>query len=120
MIFKKQSAYFTFIKNGQSLYHDDAERTRLAQNGYMGRNTFCYYKDGLYHREDGPACLEWRNDENIPWSISFHFNGKHIFDEMSDQVSTTEIPDTLKSAIIKYRLLGPEYEEFDKSKFQVK
>jgi hypothetical protein len=107
-------AFFEWRKDTQSLYYHNVERTILANGPYNGFKTICYYEDGLYHNENGPACIEWFDTDKtkLPYSISFYYKGKKVYDDFRkfhfQNFRKNEIPDKLLKSIVKYELMGPE------------
>jgi hypothetical protein len=89
------------LENGSILwkYYDDLECTILAEGNYQEYDDFFWYKNGKFHREDGPACV-YSNGEK-EWCI----NGEDVFNSQENNLHLyDDLSEEFKMSIIKYEL----------------
>lgn len=87
------------------LFYEDIKHLKLCSGSYREIDGVYWYKDGYYHRKDGPA-IEWYNGEK-EWCL----NGQDVFNSQENNLHLYDnLTEEFKMSIIKYRLLGPEKE----------
>jgi hypothetical protein len=81
--------------------YEDSDHTILCNGQYERDNHICWLKDGLYHREDGPAIIYTRVNGNKEW----HIDGHLIFSKHSNNIHLyKDLSESFKRSIIKYEL----------------
>jgi hypothetical protein len=82
--------------------YEDRDLTIRCSGPYKDTDGIFYYKDGLYHRDDGPAMV-W-NDGRCAWfledEVIYNSENQSYMGHHEDKVFTKEF----KQSIIKYRL----------------
>ena len=80
------------------IYYDDIDCTILAEGKYKEALDYFWYKQGVFHREDGPAMI-W-NDGEQEWCLK----GETIFSDDGNNLDEYDVSEELKRSIIKYEL----------------
>jgi hypothetical protein len=83
------------------LYYETSKYTTLCQGKYYDGCGTYYFKDGKFHRDDGPACVV----DNF--SKAWWFDGVFVHNTIGSECefeNICDLPNELKQSIIKYEL----------------
>lgn len=93
---------FQFIgKDGVDRQYEDDEGKILCSGVYKDSIGLVWIKDGLFHRDDGPAIID--NNGYYAWFL----DGNCVYATDENNISEfVDLSEEIKNSIIQYRLLN--------------